>query len=198
MVDFDKARYKSRDGKITARLKEKADGFDFFLRDGKLVLAQIKEDTPPLPNSVYQVDLDGNGLKDFMIFYNYRGGGIGGQRDKVEIYLKKKQGSYEKISYDTMSAGLEDFVDLDRDGQYEIIITALYDGTKHNYFTYNIYKVSEYKLVNADAQFKGFPKFIWITYKKNDKDTSHLTQEERHSQSEKKNASIQYEDVSGE
>lgn len=198
LVDFDKPKYKSRDGKITAKLKEKADSFDFILRDGRLVLAQIKKDEPPLPNSVYQADLDANGLKDFIIFYNYRGNGLAAQRDKVEILLKKKQGVYQKVSYDTFSAGLEDFIDLYRDGKYEVIITDFYGGSKHNYFTYNIYKISDYRLVNADAQSKGFPKFIWFTYNKNDKDTLHLSQEERLSHTEKKNTSIQYEDILGE
>lgn len=198
LVDFDKSRYKSRDGKIIARLKEKADSFDFLLKDGKLLLARIRDDSVPLPNSVYHVDLDGNGLKDFIIFYNYRGNGLGAQKDRVEIYLKKKQGVYQKISYDTYSSGLEDFVDLDKDGKFRVIITDFYSGDKHNYFTYNIYKFAGYKLVNADDAFKGFPKFIWITYKKNDKDTAHLTQEERSSFAEKKNNSIQYEEISQE
>lgn len=198
LVDFDKSKYKSRDGKIVARLQEKADSFDFFLKDGKLVLAQIKEEAPPLPNSVYQVDLDSNGLKDVIIFYNYRGNGLGAQKDKVEIFLKKKQGAYQKISYDTLSGGLEDFVDLDKDGRYEVIITDFYSGSKHNYFTYNIYKLTNYKLVNADAQFKGFSKFVWITYKRNDKDTTHLTQEEKLLHTEQKNNSIQYGELSAE
>lgn len=198
LVDFDKPRYLSKDGKISARLKEKAEGFDFLLKDGKFVLVSIKEDKPPLPNSVYQVDLDANGLKDFIIFYNYRGDGSVPQRDRVEIFLKKKQGVYQKISYDTLSSGLEDFVDLDKDGKYEVIITAYYSGTKHNYFTYNIYKMVDYKLINANTRFRGYPKFVWVTYKANDKDTSHLTQDERLRHSEKVSDSMQNEEVSAQ
>lgn len=195
MVDSDKSRYESKDGEILAMFKEKADSFDFILKDGKLVLAQTKDDNPPLPYSVYQADLDKNGLKDFIIFYSYREDGFGAFRDKVEIFLKKKQGAYRKISYDTYSAGLEDFVDLNKDGKFEVIITDFYGGSKHNYFTYNIYKISNYKLVNADNQFEGFPMFIWFTDKGNDKDTSHLTQEERRACTKRKNSSIQYEEV---
>lgn len=198
LVDFDKSKYKSKDGKIVARLKEKAESFDFFLKDGKLFLARIKEDSLPLPNSVYQADLDGNGLKDFIILYNYRGSGLASQKDRVELFLKEKQATYQKISYDTYSSGLEDFVDLNKDGKYEVIITDFYSGSNHNYFTYNIYKIIDYKLVNADAEFKGFPKFVWITHKRNDKDTVHLTNEEKLSLTEKKNSSIQYEEVPAE
>ncbi|MCK9604510.1 MAG: VCBS repeat-containing protein [Candidatus Omnitrophica bacterium] len=196
LVDFDKAKFKSKDGKIYVRLKESADSFDFILKDTKLVLAYIKGEKLPLPNSVYQIDLDGNGKKDFIVFYNYRGKGIEAQKDMVEIYLKRKEGLYRRISYDTFSAGLEDFVDLDRDGKYEVIITGFCRGDKHNYFTYNIYKPKGGRLANADAQFKDYPKFIWITHKKNDKDSTHLTKEERSEHTIKKNDSIRYHDIS--
>lgn len=198
LVDFDKSKYKSKDGKILARLKEIADSFDFILKDGKLVLASIREEKMPLPNSVYQVDLDGNGKKDFIVFYNYRGSGLESQKDMVEIFLKKKEGTYRRISYDTFSAGLEDFVDLDRDGKYEVIITGFYRGDKHNYFTYNIYKFKDNKLINVDAQFNNYPKFIWITYRKNDKDTVHLTKEERLGHTAKQNSLIRYAEVTRE
>jgi hypothetical protein len=195
LVDWDKLEYKSKDGKIMVRLKEERDSFDFILKDGNLVLAQIKENTPPLPYVVYQADLDNNGLKDFIIFNTYRMNGLGAFMDKVEIFLKKENGAYGKISYDTFCAGLEDFVDLNRDGKYEVIIMGLYGGSKHNYFTYNIYRISHYELVNSDEQFKGFPKFIWFTYKENDKDTTHLTQEERRLHTGKKNTSIQHGEI---
>lgn len=196
LVDFDKLKYLSKDGKILVILKEDADNFNFLLKDGSLVLAQIKENTPPLPYSVYQVDLDNNGFKDFIIFNSYRGNGLGAMMDKVEIFLKKEDGAYSKISYDTLSAGLEDFIDLNRDGKYEVIITGLYGGSKHNYFTYNIYRISDYELVNSDERFKGFPKFIWFTYKENYKDTTHLTQEERYLHAGEKNTSIQHGEIS--
>lgn len=196
LVDFDKPRYESKDGKISVVLKEDADSFDFILKDGNLILMEIKTKITPLPYSLYQADLDHNGLKDFIIFNSYRGNGLGAMMDKVEIFLKKEDGAYSKISYDTLSAGIEDFVDLNRDGKYEVIITGLYGGTKHNYFTYNIYKISHYELVNSDSQFKGFPKFIWFTYNENDKDTIHLTQEERRLHTGEKNTSIQLAEIS--
>lgn len=198
LVDLDKPRYLSKDGKISAVLKEDAtdfDSFNFILKDGNLVLVQIKKDTPFYPYSVYQADLDQNGFKDFIIFYSYRENGFGAFRDRVEILLKKREGVYQKISYDTFSAGLEDFVDLNKDGRYEVIITSLYGGNKHNYFTYNVYKISAYMLKNADNQFKGFPRFIWFTYKENDKNTVHLTQDEKRLHTHDKNMSIDYEEI---
>jgi len=198
LVDSEKPRFKSRDGKIFVRLKETAGSFNFLLKDGKLVLGRLTNDLPPLPNSVYQVDLDGNGTKDFIVFYNYRGNGLASQKDRVDIFLKNKGGSYQKISFDTLSAGLEDFIDMDRDGKYEVIITGFYSGNKHNYFTYDIYKLKGYRLVNADNRYSAFPKFIWITYNKNDKDTAHLTDEEKLAHIKQKNDSIHYEEVRSE
>ena len=72
LVDSDRARFRSKDGRILVRLKETAGSFNFLLKDGKLVLACLTEDKLPLPSSVYQADLDANGIKDFIIFYNYR------------------------------------------------------------------------------------------------------------------------------
>ena len=198
LVDSDKPRFKSKDGKIFVRLKETAGSFNFLLKDGKLVLARLTDDKVPLPNSVYQVDLDANGVKDFIVFYNYRGSGLASQKDRVDIFLKNKGGSYQKISFDTLSAGLEDFVDLDRDGKYEVIVTGFYSGNKHNYFTYDIYRLKGYRLVNADNRYSAFPKFIWITYNKNDKDTAHLTDEENLSHIGQKNDSIHYEELRNE
>jgi hypothetical protein len=153
----------------------------------------MPERETPMPWAVYRVDLDKNGLEDFIIFYSYRGCGLAASADKVEIFLKKQGGEYQKISYDVMSAGIEDFIDLNHDGQYEVIITDFYSGKKHNYFTYSIYEFKDYKLVNADLKFSGFPKFVWITYKPNDKDTTHLTDDEKAQHVDKKNESINYE-----
>ncbi len=195
LVDSDKPKFKSKDGKIFVKLEETASGFNFLLKDGKLTLARLTEEKVPLPNSVYLADLDSNGMKDFIVFYNYRGSGLASQKDKIEIYLKNKGGSYQRISFDTLSAGLEDFVDLDRDGKWEVIITGFYRGAKHNYFTYDIYRLKNYRLVNADNKYGAFPKFIWITYNKNDKNTVHLTEEEKLEHVKRKDDSIHYEEV---
>lgn len=198
LVGFDKSKYKSKDGKIIIKLKETADSFNFLLKDGKFILVDINKELVPLPSSVYQLDLDKNGLNDFIVFYNYRGNGLASQKDKVDIFLKKKNSSYVKISFDTFSSGLEDFVDLNNNGSYEVIITDLFRGDKHNYFSYSIYKLKDYRLVNADNQFKDFPKFVWITYKANDKDTTHLISKDRLLHTQKKNNSIRYREISGE
>ena len=163
LVDLDKHDYKSEDGNVIARLKDTDSGIDFLLKEGKYVLVSDNIKEAPTPYSVYRADLDGNGLKDFIIFNWYGGCGIAMNSFRVDIFLKKKTGGYREISYDTLSSGLEDFVDMNKNCKYEVIITDIYSGQKHTYFSYDIYEFENYKLVNADKKFKGFPKFVWDT-----------------------------------
>lgn len=196
LVSFDKSDYKSKDGKVVAKLTDSGDdAYEFILKVGTTILADKKDDQVPLPYAVYMADLDKNGLQDFILISNYRGVGLGAFNDKVDIYLKKADLSYQQVTYDTMSADLGDFIDLNKDGKYEVIITDMYSGDKHNYFTYDIYEIEDYELVNANVKFKGFPKFVWITDNPNDKDTVHLTKELRAARTKEKNASIKYADI---
>ena len=197
LVDLNKHDYKSEDGSIIARLKDTGSGIDFLLKEGKYVLVSDNIKEAPTPRAVYRADLDGDGdgLTDFVVFNWYGGCGIEMNSFRVDIFLKKKTGGYREISYDTLSSGLEDFVDMNKDGKYEVIITDIYSGQKHTYFSYNIYEFEDYRLVNADKKFKGFPKFIWDTDKPNDKDTTHLTRWERLLHTKAKDGSICYEDI---
>ncbi|MBU4306034.1 MAG: hypothetical protein KJ893_10525 [Candidatus Omnitrophica bacterium] len=179
LVDLDKHEYRSNDGSVVVRLKKTDKGMDFLVKEAGFVLINENIKEYPTPYAVYRGDLDGNGLKDFIIFYWYGGCGLAVNWNKVEIFLKKQTDGYQKISYDTLASGLEDFVDLNNNGRYEVIIADIYSGGKHTYFAYNIYEFKDYKLVRADSKFNGFPKFIWFTHKPNDKDTTHLTEKER-------------------
>lgn len=192
LVDYGKSEYKSKDGRLLARLEES----DFVLQEGKTVLARKQNRECPCPYAVYWADVDKNGLKDFLIFYYYGASSLAG--GSVELFLNKDGKSYQKIIYETIRADLGDFVDFNKDGKYEIIITDIYGGSKHNYITYNAYEIKDYKLVNANAKLKGFPKFVWITDKPNDKDTVHLTEEQRSEHAKEKERSIKYEFIYAE
>ena len=188
--------YKSEDGAVLVYLKEpKPFEVEFFLKVGKTVLVTSGRDMEGYPFTVYKADLDNNGHDDFIVFYNSRGPGLGGHQDRVEIYLQRNEGGFEKISYDIFDAGIEDFIGPDRDGKYKVIITGFYQGDWHNYFTYDLYEFRAYQLVNADGEIGGFPKFVQFTDKPNDQDTGRLTQKERLQQTRQKNDSIFYEDV---
>jgi hypothetical protein len=197
LVSIDKSDYVSKDGSVIARLNESfaSDLLDFSLKVNNTTLVQMTERELPMPYAVYQVDLDGNGLYDYIVFYSYHGNSLASLFSRVEIFLAEKDGVYNKISCESQGPGVEDFVDLDNDGKYEVIITDLRIVDGHTYFTYNIYEFKDYKLVNADAKFKGFPKFIWYTFKSNDKDTTRLTKEERALLTKEKNDSIKYLEI---
>lgn len=197
LVDIDKSDYVSKDGSVTARLNESfaSNLLDFSLKVNNTTLVQMTERELPMPYIVYRADLDGNGLYDYIVFYSYHGNSLASLASRVEIFLAKKEGTYNKISYENQDSGLEDFVDLNNDGKHEVIITDLRIVDGHTYFTYNVYEFKEYRLVNADAKFKGFPKFIWYTFKSNDKDTTRLTKEERALYTKEKDDSIKYSEV---
>ncbi len=143
---------------------------------------------------VHKVDIDGNGLDDFIVLMF---SGAGTLLGNVNIYLKMEDGSYTKIAYEASGIGPEDFVDINNDGKWEVIVTNVYQGKKHNYLAYDVYEFKGYKLVNADQQFNGFPKFVWMTFKDNDKDTVHLTERQREEHILEKNKAFSYEIVSG-
>ncbi len=190
--------YQSADKKIYAKLGEQKFGeITFLLKDGDLVLAAREKDAEELPYPwfVYQADLNGDGLSDFFVISNYRGNGLAAFNDRVEIFLRQQDGSYRKIAYDTMAGGLEDFIDLDKDGKYEIIRTDFYCGETHNYFTYSVYAFADGRLVNADTRFTGFPKFIWYTNKPNDKATMHLTADQKATQVRLQDKAIEYQSI---
>jgi hypothetical protein len=160
--------------------------------EAKLIFTPDERYSQPL-SQIYRVNLDGNEMYDNILFSNEGGNGLGALIFKVVILLKKRDRSVEKISYETMANDpIKEFIDLNNDGRSEVIITGIYYGDKHNYFTYDIYELKDYRLVNANSKFKGFPKFVWITYKPNDKDTTHLTEDQRMALSKEKDGSIKY------
>ena len=141
---------------------------------------------------VFQFDIDRNGLQDYIVLLQI---GVNTFLRGTDIYLQKQKGRYQKISFEGTDNAIGDFVDINQDGRYEVIITSMCSNKEHNFFTYNIYEFHNYKLVNADKKYKGFPKFIWFTYKPNDKDTTLLSKEEKQKHIDEKNASIQYSTV---
>ena len=177
--------YISEDGKVKAIVKRTEEGVSALVQDGDVVLFDTslpREDWQPssVPYQMYHVDLDKNGFKDFLVIYSFMGNTLYAEYGKIILYLKTAPNEYKTISYMTFSIDIEDVVDLNSDGEYEFIITEISEGTykgkNHNYFTYSIYELVDYKLVNANAKYKAFPKFVWYTDKPNDKNTIHLSE----------------------
>lgn len=188
--------YESKDRSVVVHLKEpKSFEVEFFIKVGKTTLVSSYKNMEWFPCKIFQADLNNDSRDDFIVFYNSRGPGLGGCQDKVEIYLRKNNGEFEKISYDTFDAGIEDFIGPDKEGRYKTIITGFYEGNRHNYFTYNVYEFRNYRLINADTKVKEFQKFIQYTNKPNDKDTGRLTKQERFLHTKEKDNSIHYEEI---
>ncbi len=193
LVDIDRSEFRSKDGKMLVRIKKTKTSIEILIKENELVVVSKTSQGFPVPYAVYRADIDGNDLMDFIVFYNYRDWFRNGiKEDKVELFLKRDEGTYKKISYDAITVGLEDFVDLDKDGKYEVIITSMNRIKKHSYFTYNIYEFVDLGLLNSDAKFKDFSKFIRYTSRANDGDSKDLTEGERRLIASEKDSSIKY------
>jgi hypothetical protein len=141
----------------------------------------------------YKADIDKNGFDDYIVISNDVGNGLlAFAFGKTYIFLGKPDGNYQTIYFDSAYPSEKDFIDIDKDGRSAIIIGGYENIGEHAYWTYNIYEIKNYKLVNANAKFEGFPKLIWFTDKPNDKDTGHLTQEEKGKYISKADSEIKY------
>jgi len=160
----------------------------------KRIPAFIKKDigSEKMGAKVYQVNLSGNGMHDFVSFVHT---GASPLMDEIHIYLKTRLGYREISLSEDPSADIRDIVDINLDGKLEVILGDLYLRGKHSYIAYSIYEVKNHRLVNADKKYKGFPKFVWFSNTKNDKDTSRLTTNERRLDVEEKNKAIEYRDI---
>ena len=176
-----KGEFRSDDGeKITVSLKWANEDSHFLLKKDGKVLMKAKDQAEFFPESVYQVNLDKNGFNDFIVFSGVPyGSGLGSHFGCVDIFLKSKRGKYRHVHYKSFDGGIEDFVDMNKDGRPEIILMSFYEAKKGNYFCYSIYEIKKWKLINADSKYKGFPKFIRYTNKKNDKNATQLTAKEK-------------------
>lgn len=166
---------------------------DLLIQDGALKLRTFYY---PYAFAVYWADIDNNGLKDFIVFYTGRSNGLGFQGDTVQLFLKVSKNEYRQMYFETACPDIEDYVDLNKDKKAEVIITGFYFGEKHNYFTYSIYEFRDYKLVNVDEKYIDFPKFVWLSFEPNDKDTIKLSKEIRDRIVREKDLSINYNDKS--
>lgn len=156
-------------------------GSQLRIKNSQGIIFETKEDDAlPFVFAVYYEDLDNNRLKDFIIFSNYHGCGLAGHNDRVDIVLQTERHTFSHIHYDTMSASLKDFVDINQDGIYEVVFTDFYSGKRHNYFVYSIYEIKGTELHNANKKYStAYPNFIWFTYKPNDRQSTKITVEEK-------------------
>lgn len=153
--------------------------------EGRL-LASLNEahEWPFFIGDIFYVDVDKNGFNDIIIYVNQSGVGLGGIWDDIFIFLQIDDGKFRKIHYNTYRSDIADFIDVNGDGRFELLITEIagldsLDGKTHSYWFYNLYKIEDFNLVMANELDSRFPKVIWFTHKPNDKETEKLSSKQK-------------------
>jgi hypothetical protein len=128
---------------------------------------------------VFYVDLTGDGLKDIMI-YSYPGMvGLGSQEEIADLLIQRQDGSFRHATFEAIYADHADFVDVNRDGRFEMLWSYYYFEGNHSYWVYRVVEITDDGLRLNDALLADFPKIIWFTEKPNDQPTQRLTMSER-------------------
>ena len=188
LVDEKHSEYKSADGRVTAKLvwDTTKNEVYFVLKSGQVVLKEEIQASifETAPFAAYMVDINGDGISDFIVFsHNHSNSWITAD-DNVEIFLGDQTEEFKSITYKTKNADIKDFVDLNNDGKYKILrclqeVVGAPPAALHTYWHYNIYEIKRDKMVNINSPANGFPKFIWFTNKSNDNETTLLTKDQR-------------------
>lgn len=153
--------------------------------DGSQLVARVNYDKkhPYLGDDFWYFDVDGNGLKDFVLYASYMGNGI--PPDEVILLFQTKRGKFRRIDYSTYNFDIGDFRDFNSDGKYKVVISHLLrsaaslDGKEHSYWVSTIYRIEDFALRIANDLHPGFPKFNWFTEKPNHKETRKLSQAQK-------------------
>jgi len=175
----DATEYRSEDGRILINLDWAGDDYYFKLQADEKILIEVKGfDYGYRAYGVYEADLNSDQLADLIVFSWAGGTGLAASNGQVDVFLQQKDGGYAYTQYDSFEVGEGDFVDMNGDGVFEVIMGGFYFGDVRNYFTYSVYEIVGNQLVNADAKYPGFPKFIRYTHQPNDKPASDIPEEE--------------------
>jgi len=192
---YDDIHYKSDDSSFELK---KTNPYNSFTIDNLVVKINnktvINDNSFPHVTGFYKADFDNNGLSDYLIISIAVGNGlIAFHKGFINLFLKKEDSSYESVYFESTYPGSEDFLDINNDGVCEIIVGGYEHIVKHNYWTYNIYEIKDFRFINADLTFEGFPRFIWFTDKPNDKDTKHFAGAQRRMLTDERDTLFVYE-----
>ena len=167
LVNLEKATYLSSDRSLRVLLSDIGGIYRLEISEnGKVIYSRSGEETP-IPNSVYNADINRDGLDDFIIFNDYRGNGVYALATNVVMLLKKLSGEYAVLEFDTYAGDIKDFVDINNDGRMEIIVTELIfppldkeylSYREYVYLKYRVFTVKDSKFVDLGNKIRGFPK----------------------------------------
>lgn len=178
----------------------KTNPHDSFSIDGLVIKANNKiilsNNEHPHVTGFFMADIDANGVDDYIVIsYSVGNGLLAFAFGRIYLFLGRPDGNFETVYFESIYPSESDFLDIDKDEKCELIIGGFEWVGRHSYWTYSIYEIKNYKLVNVNSKFMGFPKIIWFTHKPNDKDTVRLTQRERASLVDKMDNSIEYGEI---
>jgi hypothetical protein len=137
----------------------------------------------PMSN-VYQADLNGDNKEDFIILTSTMGCGLAAH-GCMSTFVLSSYKDYKITPVYSMSPGPEDFVTLDDDGKCCFVHTSFVygekgrDGKVHNYWVYNLLRFWGNKVILDNSVDGRFPKWIWYTFKPNNKATTQLNEEQK-------------------
>ena len=119
---------------------------------------------------VYTALLNEDKEPDYLILTWSGGCGLAAEYSYLS-FLLFCDNSFQLAVVDTFYADGADLVDLNEDGNPELIHTAF----THNYWVYNLLQFEDTKIVSANKINKRFACWIWYRFKPNHKNTTQLT-----------------------
>lgn len=132
----------------------------------------------------YEVDLNGDNIKDYVIRTESGGCGLAGEVS-FSTFLLSSQTGYVAHCILGFDSEATDFVDIDKDEKPEYVHTMFVygedgaDGKTHNYWVYNLLGFSGTNILSANSRDARFPKWVRYKFKPNHQDTEQLTAEQR-------------------
>ena len=135
---------------------------------------------------VFACELNQDGVPDFIINVWSGGVGLAAEGSEVTLLLSSKNG-YRASSFYLYSFGKEDLVQFKSRGPVYFILNDLIrsnsentrDGRDHNFWVYELYRIDGDRLIPADADQPGFPKWVWYSNKDSHEETTLLSQEQK-------------------
>ena len=170
-------------------LRGTPNGWTILLREanGKnLLLAPFTNSMTDSQMEVSAGDLNGDGRLDFVVNVWSGGCGLASEGSEVTFLLSGKDG-YRAAAFFLYDFGKQDLVRFKAGGPVYFIFNDLIgsggektrDGRDHNFWVYDLYRIEGNRLVPANAEQPGFPKWIWFTNKANHVETTQLTHEQK-------------------
>ena len=133
---------------------------------------------------VFVADLNDDKTDDYVLRTWSGGCGLAAEISYLTVFLSESN-QYSGSCILGFNADPSDIVDLNGDGQPELIHTVFVHGSKgkdgksHNYWVHNLLGFSGTNLVSRNDLDVRFPAWIWYTFKPNHKNTTQLTGDQK-------------------